>query len=63
MQLRRQFTKICNMHYEESIYEMGKLLIKIDYECSFNSSCPRNMEQFGNAGKSARPVLKFQSLF
>ena len=51
MQLRRQFTKICNMHYEESIYEMGKLLFKIDYECSFNSSCPRNMEQFGNAFK------------
>ena len=29
----------------------GKLLIKIDYECSFNSSCPRNMEQFGNPFK------------
>ena len=30
---------------------------------SFNSSCPRNMEEFGNGRKNARTFLKFQSLF
>ena len=29
----------------------------------FNSSTPRNMEQFGNGGKNVRTILKFQSLF
>ena len=29
----------------------------------FNSSCPRNMEEFGNGRKNARTFLKFQSLF
>ena len=28
-----------------------------------NSSTPRNFEQFGNGGKNARTILKFQSLF
>ena len=29
----------------------------------FNSSTLRNMEQFGNDGKNAHTILKFQSLF
>ena len=33
------------------------------FASTFNSSCPRNMEQFGNGGKNARTFLKFQSLF
>ena len=28
-----------------------------------NSSTPRNFEQFGNGGKKAHTILKFQSLF
>ena len=33
-----------------------------DYDkvLNINSSCPRNMEEFGNGGKNARTFLKFQ---